>query len=91
MTSNMTEREAALAARVKELEAAQASSVGGRGGAFSFVGSVFKIVPRWLVIAAALVFIAWVGADLYLKIQQGQTLETLNGPKKLPPIKFSDP
>jgi hypothetical protein len=83
----MTDDLEALKARVKELEAAQASPVSRSGGA----GSLARIVPRWLVIVAALAFIAWAGADLYLKVQQGRVQETASRPLNQPPIKFSNP
>jgi hypothetical protein len=57
----------ALKARVKELEASPVP-VSGWGGLFSLVGSVVGLVPRWLVVAAGVVFVAWLGLDLYMKI-----------------------
>jgi hypothetical protein len=68
----MTEREAALAARVKELEGAQAKSAVtiAQGGVFeSFWRTITYIVPPWLAAVALAVFIAHYGFGYYL---QGQ-------------------
>ncbi len=62
----------ALKARLKKLEAAQsqAAPAAGWGGLFSLIGSVVALVPRWLVVAAGVVFVAWLGFDLYMNAQQ---------------------
>ena len=58
----------ALKARVKELEGAPSPSAGW-SGLFSLVGSVVAIVPRWLVVAAGVVFVAWLGLEIYINAQ----------------------
>jgi hypothetical protein len=67
---NDTSELEALKARLKELETAQAPApAAGWGGLFSLVGSVVALVPRWLVVAAGVVFVAWLGFDLYANVQ----------------------
>lgn len=68
MTNDTSELEA-LKARVKELEAAPGPGAGW-GGLISLIGSVVAIVPRWLVVAAGVVFVAWLGFELYLNAWQ---------------------
>jgi hypothetical protein len=68
----MTERELALAARVKELENAAATNVvpNAQGGVFeSFWRTITYIVPPWLAAVALAVFVAHYGFGYYL---QGQ-------------------
>jgi hypothetical protein len=68
----MTEREAALAARVKELEGAQANSAvtTAQGSVFESVWrTVTYIVPPWLAAVALAVFIAHYAFASYLQIQ----------------------
>jgi uncharacterized iron-regulated membrane protein len=68
----MSERELALAARVKELENAAATNVvtNAQGGVFeSFWRTITYIVPPWLAAMALAVFIAHYGFGYYL---QGQ-------------------
>ncbi len=36
---------------------------------FSLVGHVVGLVPRWLVVAAGVVAVAFIGAEAYLKIR----------------------
>ena len=81
MTQEMTEREAALAARIKELEAAQAPPAKGSGGPISLAAAIVSIVPRWLVAAAGVLLLAWLSFDLYmsarLKMAQTQATEAV--------------
>ncbi len=67
----------ALKARLNELEAAQsqAAPAGGFMGAVSLIGHVVSLVPRWLLVAAGVVFVAWLGLDLYLnaRVKMAQT------------------
>jgi SH3 domain-containing protein len=68
----MTEREAILAARIKELEAAQAHSQAkaAEGGVFESVwGRITEIVPPWLATAALVVLVAHYGYGFYLQTQ----------------------
>lgn len=67
-----TEREAALVARIKELESAQAKSAVtvAQGGVFESVWrTVAYIVPPWLVILALAVLVAHYGFGYYLQSQ----------------------
>ncbi len=68
----MTDREAALVARIKELEGAQAKNAVtvAEGGVFESVWrTVAYIVPPWLAAVALAVFIAHYGFGYYLQIQ----------------------
>ena len=68
MEANDAERQ--IAELKKQLEAAQApASIAGWGGLFSLVGSVVALVPRWLVVAAGVIFIGWLGFDLYVNVR----------------------
>lgn len=71
----MTEREAALVARIKELEGAQAKSAAtiSEGGVFESIWrTIIYIVPPWLAGAALAVFIAHYGLAYYLQGQISQ-------------------
>ena len=61
-----------LKARVRELEAAQAQPAPAAGfmGALSLVGHVVGLVPRPLLVAAGLVFVAWLGFEVYLNARK---------------------
>jgi hypothetical protein len=68
----MTEREAALTARIKELEGAQTKSAvtAAQGGVFESVWrTVSYVVPPWLAAMALAVFIAHYAFASYLQIQ----------------------
>jgi hypothetical protein len=72
MPDQMTEREAALAARIKELEDAQAKNLTRvtEGGAFEAAWrKITDIVPPWLAAAAMAVLIAHYGFGYYLQSQ----------------------
>ena len=65
----MTNELEALRARVKELEAKQpAAPTSGLGQVFGIVQAVASIVPRWLLVAAGVIFLAWLGFDLYTNV-----------------------
>jgi len=75
MAEEVTEREAALAARVKELEDAQAKGAAtiAEGGVFESIWRrITHIVPPWLAAAALAVLVAHYGFGFYL---QGQITE----------------
>ena len=57
----------ALKARVKELEAAPAPGAG--FGGVSGVAALASLVPRWLVVAGGVVFLAWAGLEIYINAQ----------------------
>jgi len=72
MATETGDAERQIAELKKQLEAAQgqaSSPVTGWGGLFSLVGSVVALVPRWLVVAAGVIFIAWLGFDLYANVR----------------------
>jgi hypothetical protein len=43
--------------------------VSGLAAVLAIVQAVVAVVPRWLVVAAGVVFVAWLGFDLYLNAQ----------------------
>jgi hypothetical protein len=44
--------------------------VSGLAAVLAIVQAVVAVVPRWLVVAAGVVFVAWLGFDLYLNARQ---------------------
>jgi hypothetical protein len=79
----------------------QPAPQGGLGGLLSFVLSIVQavtgLVPRWLVVAAGVVFLAWVGLDIYLnareRLARTETIELDNAAKhvSLPSMNSATP
>jgi hypothetical protein len=67
--SNPSELELQNAELRQQLEAAKTAQTSGWAGLFSLVGSVINLVPRWLVVAAGIVFIGWLGTEVYFNAQ----------------------
>jgi hypothetical protein len=54
--------------------------VSGLAAVLAIVQAVVAVVPRWLVVAAGVVFVSWLGFDLYLNAQMKLTeLEKTQG------------
>ena len=69
MDANEAERQ--IAELKKQLEAAKTATPPAAGfmGALSPVLSVASLVPRWLVVAAGVVVVAWAGFEIYINAQ----------------------
>jgi hypothetical protein len=63
------EKDRQIAELKKQLATATAEQSTGWAGLFSLIGSVVNLVPKWLIPAAGLVFVAWLGFDLYINAQ----------------------
>ena len=85
MADQMTEREAALAARVKELEEAQkkATITTAQGGIFEGLWrAVNAVVPPWLAVLGLAVFFGHYGLEAYLGAQVADAETALTLAKK---------
>jgi hypothetical protein len=54
---------------VSNQERAPAPQASGLGAVLSIVQAVVALVPRWLVVGAGVIFLAWLGFDLYINTQ----------------------
>ena len=69
------------------------------GALLSLVQTVIAIVPRWLVVAAGVIFLTWLGYDLYISSQlklfdlqakQAETRAKTAEPVTIPELSIKD-